>query len=244
MQERLIAGGPTTDAPADPAHLAAAAYRVLDALRDGGIAIVPSDLGYGIAAFTPEAMARCFAAKQRSLDKPCGMYGSPALSRDIHDLPSHVADLIEAVVCEDGIPFSIVAPLRRDADGRPAHEMLRATPATTLPYCTKGGTMDMVLAGGPFHDALVAACVARTQPVFGSSANRSLAGTKYALDDVEAEVLAAADVLVDAGRCRYATPLGLSSTVIDMRDFAVIRKGHRYDEIKAAFARRAGIVLP
>ena len=73
----------------------------------------------------------------------------------------------------------------------------------------------------------------RGMPVFGSSANRSLAGSKYRLQDIEPEVLAAADLAFDYGQSRYATPLGLASSIIDFRDFTAVRVGHRYMEVKA-----------
>ena len=52
--------------------------------------------------------------------------------------------------------------------------------------------------------------------------------------------LAAADIVIDHGRCRDANDQGLSSTIIDFRDYTVVRAGCRFDEITAFLAERFG----
>jgi hypothetical protein len=60
---------------------------------------------------------------------------------------------------------------------------------------------------------------------------------------VEAEVRAAAKVEVDHGRSRYANPDGLSSTILDFRDFAVLRRGVCFEPIAALLAADFGVRL-
>jgi tRNA A37 threonylcarbamoyladenosine synthetase subunit TsaC/SUA5/YrdC len=105
------------------------------------------------------------------------------------------------------------------------------------------GTMDMVINGGYWLDEIARQSLERNVAVFGSSANRSLHGSKYRLQDVEPEVLEVASVAYDYGLSRYETPLGLSSTIIDLRDFSTVRVGHRYEDIASAMQRRFGITL-
>ena len=103
--------------------------------------------------------------------------------------------------------------------------------------------MDMVVSGGPFVTRLAELSLERGVAVFGSSANRSLEGSKYRVQDIEPEVRAAASLALDYGVSRYASPLGLSSTIIDFRDFSVVRLGHQFAVLEAAFRRRFGIML-
>ncbi|MEJ0070833.1 MAG: hypothetical protein WDO24_21230 [Pseudomonadota bacterium] len=79
--------------------------------------------------------------------------------------------------------------------------------------------------------------------VFGSSANRSLTGSKYRLADIEPEVRAIATIEIDGGTAKYANPEGRSSTIIDFRDFRLLRRGVCVDRLEAAFQRRFGITL-
>jgi hypothetical protein len=61
--------------------------------------------------------------------------------------------------------------------------------------------------------------------------------------NIEPEVRAAAVLALDFSVSRYATPLGLSSTIIDFRYFSVVRIGHEFAALEEAFRRRFGIAL-
>ena len=102
---------------------------------------------------------------------------------------------------------------------------------------SKEGTLDMLLNAGAMHDEIAAQAWSRQQPVFGSSANTSLTGSKYRFEDIDAEVREAADIYFDYGLCRYANDAGRSSTIVDFTTFAVVREGVIFDAVKAAFSR-------
>ena len=54
---------------------------------------------------------------------------------------------------------------------------------------------------------------------------------------------AAADIHFDYGLSRYANPEGRSSTIIDFRDFTVVRAGVCFEALRDAFKTRFGVVL-
>lgn len=226
-----------TDAVVDPAIVTADCNAVLDALAAGEVAIIPTCLTYAIVGHHAEAIAAIFAAKGRSYSKPCGLFGSPAVSREVHDLPAEKQEMARALMEEEGLPFSIVAPFR------PAHPFLAAVDPFVIRNASKAGTMDMVASGGPFVARLAELSLERGIAVFGSSANRSLEGSKYRLSDIEPEVRAAASLALDYGIARYASDLGLSSTIIDFQDFSVVRVGHEFARLQEAFRRRFDIAL-
>ena len=210
---------------------------MMDSIAAGGIAIIPLDLTYAIVGHRADAIRRIFAAKNRSFNKPCGMFGSWRISRQIHDLPQEKHDMVRSLVEDEGLPFSVVAPFR------PEHPLLAAMDPDVIRNSSLAGTMDMVINGGYWLDEIARQSNERNIAVFGSSANRSLNGSKYRLDDIEPEVRAVAAVSYDYGLSLYDTPLGLSSTIIDMRDLSVVRVGHRYEDLAAAFRRRFGVTL-
>ena len=61
-------------------------------------------------------------------------------------------------------------------------------------------------------------------PVLGSSANTSLTGSKYSLEDIDPPVLEAADIMIDGGTSKYKNE-GRSSTIIDFGNFETIGLG-------------------
>jgi tRNA A37 threonylcarbamoyladenosine synthetase subunit TsaC/SUA5/YrdC len=84
----------------------------------------------------------------------------------------------------------------------------------------------------------------RLTPVLGSSANRSETGSKFRVEDIDTEVLSAADLVVDYGLCRYHNPIGTSSTIIDLETFEVLRWGVCFDQISDILQRWFRIDLP
>jgi len=226
-----------TSDPVASEQLTADIERLFDALAGGGVGIVPLDVAYAVVATTPAGIRRIFETKRRSYDKPSGMFGSWRLSRDIHlmDEPRHA--MVREIVEEEGIPFSVVAPLRAD------HPLFSGVDPFVMKNSSKGGTLDMLLNAGQFHDAIAEGSITRGTAVFGSSANLSLTGSKYRYEDIELPVRAAAAVHFDYGRSKYAHPDGLSSTIIDFTDFSVVRVGHCFDRLTRAFATRFGVTL-
>ena len=232
MSERVEAA-----APASAAAVAADAERALDAMQAGGVAILPLDVAYAIVGTTAAAIRTIFAVKNRSYDKPSGMFATWETSRELHVMPAEHHAIARVIVEEYGLPFSIVAPYRGD------HPLCRKIDPFVLQSSTKNGTMDMLINAGPWHDAVARLATAREIAVFGSSANRSLTGSKYRLADIEPEVREAAAVAIDGGRSKYANAEGTSSTIIDFRDFHFVRRGVMWERLRDIFQDRFGIAL-
>jgi tRNA A37 threonylcarbamoyladenosine synthetase subunit TsaC/SUA5/YrdC len=226
-----------TSDPVAPEQLQGDIARLFDALATGGIGIVPLDVAYAVVATMPNGIRRIFEAKRRSYDKPSGMFGNWRLSREIHVMDEQRHDMVREIVEEERIPFSIVAPFRAD------HPLFAAVDPFVMQNSSKGGTLDMLLNAGQFHDAIAAGSAARGTAVFGSSANVSLTGSKYRYQDVDQPIRDAAAVHFDYGQSKYAHKDGLSSTIIDFTDFSVIRVGHCFERLKDAFATRFGVTL-
>jgi len=226
-----------TDASIDPGELATHVSAMLNVLYDGGVGIAPLDVAYAIVGSRETAIKRIFAAKRRSYEKPSGLLSTWEMSQEIHLLPDDKRDMIRTLIVEDDLPFSVVAPF--DA----SHPFFHGVDPFVMANSTKAQTLDMLLNAGQFHDELARQSFGHGRPVFGSSANTSLTGSKYRLENVDLEVREAADISVDYGLSRYANPDGRSSTIIDFRDFTVIRPGVEFPRICAAFATRYGVTL-
>ena len=101
----------------------------------------------------------------------------------------------------------------------------------------------MLLNAGLFHNTFSQLCFDRGNPAFGSSANISLTGSKFRVADIEPELIDVADIVIDHGTAKYANREGVSSTIIDFRDFTVVRYGCCFDRIEEIFKERFSIQL-
>ncbi len=199
---------------------------VFEVITQGGIAIVPLDVAYAIIGYTEKAIKNIFSAKKRSLDKPSGMFASMNHSLALHRLGKREREIQYSLIDEHNLPFSVVAPF--DA----SHPLLQDVSPYVIETSSKAGTIDMLLNAGRFHNALANRSFRHEKPAFGSSANISLTGSKFKVSDIEPELLEIADIIIDHGTSKYANPEGVSSTIIDFRDFTVIRYGCCYSRLE------------
>jgi len=237
MTAETIAKPRFTSDPVTTAQLHADIARLFETLAAGGFGIVPLDVAYAVVATTPGGIRSIFEIKQRSYDKPSGMFGNWRLSREIHLMDEKRHAMVREIIEDERLPFSVVAPFRAD------HPLFAAVDPFVMKNSSKGGTLDMLLNAGQFHDAIAEGSVARGTAVFGSSANLSLSGSKYRYEDIEPAIRDAAAVYFDYGQSKYAHPDGLSSTIIDFANFTVVRVGHCFDHLARAFTTRFGITL-
>lgn len=203
------------------------ANRVLDTVAEGGVAIFPATVGYAIVGHTEDAVKRIYAAKQRSFGKPCGWFGNWDLFGEVMDVPVRSRQVVQSVIGKHDLPLSIVAPFRTQ------HSFVGAVPGFVLENASLNGTLDMLLNAGALHNAIARGARERGMPVVGSSANRSLTGSKFRLEHVEQEVRDAADLCIDHGLTRYHNDEGRGSTIIDLVSFKTFRIGCLYDDLCA-----------
>ncbi|KAL1998568.1 hypothetical protein VTN02DRAFT_5959 [Thermoascus thermophilus] len=213
------------------------ACRVFEALKNGGIAIIPASVGYGLVAIDPAALQKIFVTKQRKPHKKHGMIGSYALHRELHVLPPREAGMVKLLAVDLDLPLGVVAPFRED------HPIVQRLGREILQQSSVDGTLAMLVNGGPLQEELSRLATAAGLPLMGSSANLTGEGTKSRVEDIEPEVQAAADIIIDYGRCKFSTPRA-SSTMYDFKHMRLVRFGACYDVIEDAFRRFYQISLP
>jgi L-threonylcarbamoyladenylate synthase len=173
----------------------AAIARAADVLRGGGLAAIPTDTLYGLAAdaFKPEAVARVFDVKGRASDRAL-----PLVAASLGQVLQYFGALpaIGALLAERFWPGPLTLVL-----GAP----------DSLPPDVTGGLATVGIRI-PAHAVTTALCGACGVPLTATSAN--LTG-EPPTDDPDSVVRALGDtidVLVDAGR----TPGGAASTIVDV----------------------------
>ena len=213
------------------------ARRVYDTLVAGGIGIIPTDVGYVILGVTGEAIWKIFEVKRRKPEKLNAMCGCLEMHRDLHVLDDDRRAVVSAIIEDANLPMGTVAPGRLD------HPALAALERDVLDQTTDEGTIAMLLNAGPLLDTLARIAFADNRLVIGSSANISLRGVKFRAGDIEPEIRAAADIVIDYGLARW-NRYGRSSTMIDVGRMRVVRYGSCFDLIDDLLRRRFGISLP
>lgn len=213
------------------------AKRAFDAMVAGGIAILPQSVGYSLIAATPAALKRIFDTKRRAPSKLNAMLGNDAMTHEVYLLSSRAREVIDAITHDYELPLGCVAPFRAD------HPIFGRLDADTMARSTKDGTLLMLLNAGRFHAAITRLSHAANVALFGSSANLSLTGTKFSGAEIEPEIRAIADVVIDYGLMKYH-PYRQSSTILDVEKLEVVRFGSCYEDIRDIVARHFRVTLP
>ena len=213
------------------------AERVYDVLKQGGISVIPSHVGYVIVACDPEAIWRIFRAKKRKPEKLNAVCGCREMHIGLHDLPDDRRAIVTAITEEWDLPMGTAGKVHMD------HPAIAGLPEDTLAQTTHEGTLAMLLNAGPLMDKIARLAFADNRMAIGSSANVSLQGVKFRATEIEPEILEAADIVIDYGLMRWNL-YGHSSTMINVSDMTVIRYGSCFDLIADLLRTHFDIELP
>jgi L-threonylcarbamoyladenylate synthase len=174
-------------------------------VRAGGVALFPADGLYGLACdpLNEAAVARIQALKGRDEGKPSAvMYFSPLAMRE---LVAGMGEKTRAAVAE-----LLPGPVT----------LVIANPERRYPLASRDdpSRLGVRLIGGPLAGVLA--------PVLQTSANRSGEPPAGSFEELDAEILAGADLAIDGGALS-----GAPSTVVDLSaldaggDWSVLRVG-------------------
>lgn len=212
------------------------AKRALDALKGGGIAVFPVDVGYTIAGGSAASLQRIFDTKQRAPTKLNAMVGDMEIHRDLHVLDTRGREMVSAIVDDYNLPLGCIAPYRTD------HPLIQALDPAAVGGSTRDGTLAMLINAGPFHAEICKLSREETFPIFGSSCNFTNTGTKFRIEDIPAELLELADVVIDYGLRKYHK-YQRSATLINFETMEVVRVGSCYELIADVLRRHFDIEL-
>ena len=213
------------------------ARRAFDVLRRGGTAIVPHTIGYAALGGSGPALRRIFEAKRRGASKRNAMVANLAIQNDVHQCSARGRDIVRAIVDDYDLPLGCIAPYRPD------HPMLAKLDAETRDASTQDGTVAILLNAGRLHAELTRLSEESAFPLFGSSANLSLGGTKFKVEDIEPEIIAVAEIVIDHGLQPFHS-YRASSTLLNVETLEVTRVGSCYADIAYILKRHFRVDLP
>jgi len=185
----------------------------------GGVAVFPADTVYGLACDprTEDAVARLYAMKGRSLDKPSAvmLFSVELAFAALPELGPRERAAVEALM-PGGVTFLLRNPQRR------------------FPLAC-GDDVETLGLRVPALPPAAAALRAVRWPILQSSANLAGAPEARRCADVDERLRAAADLVLDGGELP-----GTASTVVDLRAFAaggpwrIVRRGMVADDVVAS----------
>jgi hypothetical protein len=165
------------------------------------------------------------------------MLGNDDLHRALHRVSSRGREIVDAITRDYDLPLGLIAPCDIE------HPLLQALDPDIFTRSTRDNTLLMLLNAGPFHRELTRLSMERKTLLFGSSSNLSLHGTKFRVEDIEPEIMAIADVVIDYGLMKYHL-WQASSTLLNCETLEVVRFGSCYDSIADILKRHFRVDLP
>jgi L-threonylcarbamoyladenylate synthase len=184
--------------------------KAADIIKKGGIVVYPTETVYGIAAniFSEEALRRVFEIKNRFPDKPV----SVAVSNfKMMDELVYIGER-ERRFIEKFLPGPVTVILKKK----------KAVPDILTP-----GT-ELVGIRYPAHKLATGFIELAGVPVTSTSANISGEAPPARVEEIKIS----ADYIIDGGDCR-----GEPSTVVDLVNLKIVRKGAKYGEVLAALSQ-------
>ena len=204
------------------------AQRIYDILRRGGLALVPTDVGYGLLAMESEAVERIYALKGRPVTKPCVTVANAAILADVA-LPvgAVVVDWLRHITRT--LPLAVVAPLD------PASRLVGSMAPFVRSQATHEGTIAAFFSAGRLVESVAELARADGRLVVGSSANASGTGNNATLAEVPETMRLGADAVVDRGPVRLANPEKIPATILDLTTGRFLRRGVAFEQIERSW---------
>ena len=179
--------------------------KAAETLRNGGVALLPTDTVYGLVASpeSPAALAKIFALKARPAEK-----NLPILVADIIQLTQlgvRIDTRINKILHSRHIPGALTLVLPVDAKKAPHWLAGRQEVAVRLP-----------------DDRFLQALMQKTGPLLATSANASGLNPPTTVAEILPQLAGAPDYIVDDG-----PRTGTASTLIDCQTtpFTLVRRG-------------------
>jgi L-threonylcarbamoyladenylate synthase len=177
-----------------------------DIIKKNGIVIYPSETVYGIGAniFSNIALEKVFKIKKRDKDKPFSVAVSDfGMMEDLAYIGEKEKRFISMF-----LPGPVTVVLKK---------------REKVPYILTSGS-ELVGIRFPAHENTIMLIRLAGVPITSTSANISGEAPPKSV----AQITIAADYIIDGGDCS-----GEPSTVVDLVNFKILRKGAKYEEVKA-----------
>ncbi len=204
---------------------AIAAYAVVKA---GGVAVIPTDVSYGLIATTDGGVRRIYELKGRPPSKACITVCNEAIFDDVA-LPLAPATRAWLDHIRVRTPIAVVVPLN------PASRLLAPLSEYLRGQATQHGTIATFFSAGELVERVAELAYADGTLLIGSSANLSGTGNNCSFAEIPGSIREGAGLAIDHGHVRYANTDRLSTTILDLTTGSFVRQGVNYAVIQRSW---------
>jgi L-threonylcarbamoyladenylate synthase len=181
--------------------------KAAEIIKKNGIVIYPTETVYGIGAniFSEDALKKVFALKKRNVEKPISVAVSGfKMMNDLVYIGEKEKRFIEKF-----LPGPVTVLLKKKEK---------------VPDALTSGS-ELVGIRYPDHETTIELIELAGVPITSTSANISGEAPPGKVDEVKIR----ADYIIDGGECK-----GEPSTVVDLVNRRIVRRGAKYEEVAAA----------
>ncbi|PCD29419.1 hypothetical protein AU210_011956 [Fusarium oxysporum f. sp. radicis-cucumerinum] len=162
-----------------------------------------------------------------------GVIGTYDLLTRLYDLPDGKYTIVRTFTEELGLTVAFVGKMKESA----------AELIPNVERVVKNGTLGFAIGEGPFSRELARLNDENGLVMVGSSANLTDQGQKFRVEDIEPEIIKAADLVVNYGRQKWHL-YGRAGTILDLDNERVLRIGANYENIREKLIDLFGWAVP
>ncbi|GFF57502.1 conserved hypothetical protein [Aspergillus udagawae] len=210
------------------------AKETYNALKHGGVVIVPTDVGYALLTSTQAGIQRIFLAKDRQEGHNIGIIGTYKQHREIHMLSEAKFEMTRVLTEDMAMIVGVIAKYNT----KNLHPRLATLDSFTLSQVTKGDTISIAVPEGRFLRELGRLCDEDPDDMltFGTSANLTGQRQRFRIEDIEPRVIGAVDLVVDYGLQKWQA-YRRGGVNFDAENMKVLRKGAGYEVFRDRMLR-------
>ena len=208
--------------------------KIYQIIRNGGLVIFPSNVGYALFGHSDESMQLMFQIKQRPYTKASVVIGNLSILEEVAKLTKKIREAIEFVVKD--YPCAFIVPANESST------YLNKLGRWALKNLITDGYIAVFLNIGDLATQLVVLGEKEHFLIIGSSANHSGAGNNYIFSEVEKEITDAVQGSIDDGPSRYTHPQNRGTTIINFFNNSIQRDGILCTEILIRL-KECGIII-
>lgn len=198
--------------------------RAYQVVRDGGLALIKADIGYGLVGHSEESIRKMYEIKGRPATNPAITIGSPEALEDMVILKDpRLMDWIKDI--SQHTTLAIINEIN------PQSKLIASLPQYVHDQATKDGTVATFLNTGEFIEEMVKMGIRDDFLLVGTSGNVSSKGNNYNLADVQDQILSGVDYYHDLGTSKYQNDQKLATTIVNLTNFTFKRHGVNHELI-------------
>ncbi|WP_339804665.1 Sua5/YciO/YrdC/YwlC family protein [uncultured Marinobacter sp.] len=208
------------------------ARNAVSVIKNGGLALTPADIGYGLLGNSEYSIRKMYSLKGRSFTNPCIVAGNIDVLAEVAVVPDDgTLDWLRKISQESTL--AVVFPLNKES------QLARSLSPWVIEHSTENESIAVFLNCGPIVDQMVRLATAEGMLLVGSSGNFSKSGNNFRLQDVPLEIREGVDFSCDMGVSKYENPERMATTILNFRNYSVRRMGVNGTEILNSYRRFA-----